>query len=341
MDRRSPLTAVLRVPLLVKLAGANLIIVGACAMLPAMGVTHPLSGGGFAALTVVFVLSLVVTLGLVLVALRPLKALEETARRVWSGDYDARVPMSPLADSSMRRISTTFNVLLDRLTSDRQRMRELAAAVIRAGDRERAGTARELQESAAQSLAAISWQLSALARDATGTEWQPKVAAIKETTDQVLDEVRFLAQTLYPRVLSDLGLGAALTHLARRAREGSDVEVIAEVDSDAAKHLDTNVSASLYYVAQEAVSNALYHADPTRIVVRLHRAGTSTVLEVEDNGSGFEVAAQERRSGSGLFSMRERVGLIDAHMDVDSAIGRGTKVRVHLGDKPVLIERTA
>jgi signal transduction histidine kinase len=329
------------VPLVAKLVGANVAIVVVCAALAATGVWHPIDRTNLILIGIAIAVSAFLTLGLVALALRPLNLLEETARRVWAGDFEARVPMSPLADQSMRRINTTFNLLLDRLTSDRQRVRELAATVIRSNDRERARAAAELHESAAQSIASISWQIGALAREADGTEWAPRLESVKTLTEDVLEQVRFLAQTLHPRVLDDLGLAAALSQLARRAREGSRVNVVADVDPRASEGLDPSVAATLYHVAQEAVTNALYHADPQTITIRLVKSPLMTVLEVSDDGEGFDVASQERRAGSGIFSMRERVGLVDAQLCIQSSIGSGTTVRAQLLNETVHMERSA
>ncbi len=341
MSFRSLVAALLRVPLVAKLVGANVGVVTVCAALAAAGVWHPIGRTNVILFGIAIAVSAFATLGLVALALHPLNLLEETARRVWSGDYEARVPASPLADQSMRRINTTFNLLLDRLTSDRQRVRELAATVIQSNDRERARAAAELHESAAQSIAAISWQLGALAREVGGTECAPKLEAIKTLTEEVLEQVRFLAQTLHPRVLDDLGLAAALSQLARRAREANPINVIADVDPRASEGMDPSVAATLYHVAQEAVTNALYHANPQTITIRLVKSPLVTVLEVSDDGEGFDVVSQERRAGSGIFSMRERVGLVDAQLSIQSSIGSGTTVRAQLLNETVHMERSA
>jgi signal transduction histidine kinase len=80
-------------------------------------------------------------------------------------------------------------------------------------------------------------------------------------------------------------------------------------------------------VAQEALRNAARHADARHVDVRLRCGNDVATLEVHDDGRGFDVRqAEARRPGMGLFSMRERVGLVNGRLDVSSAPGRGTRV---------------
>jgi signal transduction histidine kinase len=247
---------------------------------------------------------------------------------VWHGNLDARVPRSPLADRDMARLGRTVNLLLDGLTEDRARMRRLAAQVIGAGDAERSRLARELHDSTAQTLAALAFQVSAAARDSRDPELADRLATIKELTTGVLEEVRLLAHTVYPRVLDDLGLPAALHNLARQAGE-RDARVAIEVDAaPAAARLPTPVAAALYRVAQEAITNALRHAGAQSVHVRVAADERTARLDVIDDGRGFDVAeAERRRPGMGLFSMRERVSLVDGTFDVLAEAGAGTHVR--------------
>ncbi|MEP6992559.1 MAG: hypothetical protein ABJA80_16615, partial [bacterium] len=152
----SPFVArLLRVPLLAKLAGANLVIVASS--LVGVWLEHRVNGSANAVsiLGVALGASLVVNLLLVYVALRPLSDLESTAMRLGAGDAAARVPASMLADRDMARVGTTLNSLLDLLTEDRARALQLAAQVISAQDEERARVARELHDSTAQILTAV------------------------------------------------------------------------------------------------------------------------------------------------------------------------------------------
>jgi signal transduction histidine kinase len=315
----------LRVPLLGKLVGANLLIVIAALIVMVAERMGVLPGNAVSILGVALGLSLVVNLGLVYVALRPLNDLEAAAARVAAGDLGARVASSRLADRDMAQLGTTLNTLLDNLTNDRARVRRLAAQVISAQDEERARVARELHDSTAQMLAAVMLQLGVAARENESPVLDERIATVRDMVADALEEVRSLSHTIHPRVLDDLGLGAALSWLTRQTREqeGLDAEVFAD-EGTPIPRLEATV---LYRVAQESLRNAARHAHGRRVEVRLRRTATTATLEVKDDGIGFDVRrAEERRPGMGLFSMRERVGLANGTLLIESAPGRGTRV---------------
>ena len=316
----------LSVPLLGKLAGANLLIVLAALVGVAAERRFNASGNVVPILGVALGTSLVVNLVLVYVALRPLNDLEVTATRVSAGDLEARVAPSVLADRDMARVGTTLNTLLDRLTEDRDRMRRLAAQVISAQDEERARVARELHDSTAQILTAVMLQLGVAARETDSPALTARIATLRELASDALEEVRTLSHTMHPRILDDLGLAAALEWLGRQTRDQTslDVRVCA---SPGDGQIPPPLASVLYRVAQEALRNTVRHADAHAVDIRLTQEPGAAVLEVADDGTGFDVlSAEERRPGMGLFSMRERVALVNGRLVVTSAPGRGTRI---------------
>jgi len=316
----------LRVPLLGKLAGANVLIALAALIGVAMEDRLHIPGTAVSVLGIALGMSLVVNFALVYVALRPLSDLESTAARVSAGDVAARVPPSILADRDMARVGLTLNTLLDRLTADRARMRRLAAQVISAQDEERARVARELHDSTAQTLTAVMLQLGAAAQASSSPELDDSLATMRELVADALEEVRSLSHLMHPRVLDDLGLVAALEWLARqtRAQETFDVRVVADPDSS---RIPAPVASVLYRVAQEALRNAARHAQARNVELRVRHDEGSATLDVTDDGRGFDVKrAEERRPGMGLFSMRERVSLVNGTLTVTSAPAKGTRI---------------
>jgi signal transduction histidine kinase len=319
--RSSIRLAALRVPLAVKLVGANLIVVAI------LFAAWRMAGGPLNHVVAAILAGVVALhLCLVIVALRPIRDLEAVAWRVWHGDFGARVTRSSIADHEVLRVGSMFNILLDSLASDRARMRALTTEVIAAGDRERAAIARELHDSMAQHVAALLLQLSAAARDERDPDLVERLQAARDSTEAILEEIRRLSHNVHPAVLDDLGLDAALRKLARDASHGNGIDI--DVSSDSLpSRMPANVEAVLYRVAQEGVRNATRHASPRRIQMRLFGSRSSVTLDIHDDGKGFDLAASERhRTGIGLLSMRERVALVDGTLDIKTAPGSGTTV---------------
>lgn len=315
--------AALRVPLLVKLVGANVVVVAVLVLLALR------DGGVWNAMFAVGIVAVMgIYLALVFVALRPIRDLDEVASRVWSGDFGVRVKRSPVADQDVLRVGSMFNILLDSLVADRAEMRALAADVIEAGDVERAALARELHDSTAQRLAALLLQLSAAARDCTDPALAQRLAAARDAAHELTEEVRLLSQTVHPRVLDDLGLVPALRKLARDSTNGTGIDVDVEARPDPSV-LPSNIASVLYRVAQEAIRNAVLHASARRIRIVLQTDATAARLEVYDDGVGFdvdEVERSRRNPRGGLLSIRERVALVDGGIEVKSAPRGGTTI---------------
>ena len=324
------IVAFLSAPLVLKLIGANILIA-----LATLGAAMALHGTSLADARLV--LLLIVALGiaqivnsvLVIVALRPLRSLEDAAAQILSGDTAARVPTSPLADREVARTGRALNQLLDELMSERDRIRRLAAQVIGAQDEERARIARELHDATAQTIAGVVLQISVAQRGCTDEVCAAKLQEIRDVATQALEEVRMLSHAIYPRVLEDLGLRAALDWLARRTRETSSLEVGVVLRGSGS--VPPTVGSALYRVAQESLLNVVRHASASTVELRLDVGPQYAILEVEDDGTGFDPKdAEVRRPGMGIFSMRERIALVDGVLDIDTGVGRGCCVRARV-----------
>jgi signal transduction histidine kinase len=313
--------ALLRVPLLPKLVVADVVI----NVLAFVGMQNARAQYAAEIMLAALLVTLVLNAGLVYWALLPLRALEMTAGSVERGDLSARVGTSWLADRNISRIGNTFNRVLDRLVTDRARVRSLAAQVIRAGDEERAHIARELHDSTAQQLSALEMLVSVSASEAPAGPLRDRLGVMRGIVTEALREVRTLSHTVHPRVLDDLGLVAALETLARRTWDQSAVATV--VTADVRVSVPIPIASVFYRVAQEALRNALRHGAPSTVTMHVACDGRTASLDVTDDGVGFDVAEAERaRRGLGLFVMRERVALIDGVLTIDSATGRGTRV---------------
>lgn len=323
------MSALLRVPLLGKLVGAN-----AGVLLLAL-IGHWIRPDATATTEVAVALSLsfVVTTFLVWLALRPIVDIELTADRVAEGDFSARVPASPLADRDALRLADTMNRLLERVDHDRSRIQYLAGRSVRARDIEREAVARELRESFAQTVAAVAFQMAAAQRVNRDPEVEQQLARARDLVTQLSQEMRDVADTLFPGTLTELGLPNALHALARRARrQGLDAQVDVE---PLQSPLDSQKASALYRVADEAIRNVLHHAHATRVRLSLRRERDDVVLEIEDDGRGIDMRrADPLQMGLGLFSARAVLALGGGDLQISSALARGTRVTARVPGVP-------
>lgn len=152
---------------------------------------------------------------------------------------------------------------------------------------------------------------------------------VRRLLDEVEQHLRRMSHELRPTILDDLGLLPALEFLAQGLAARSGIAI--RVHGAAIPRLLPAVETALYRVVQEALHNAVRHAHAVAIEVRLERGPGAVQLTVRDDGSGFDPAAAQRRRGArglGLAAMRERVSEAGGQFTVESAMGRGTEIRI-------------
>ena len=130
-------------------------------------------------------------------------------------------------------------------------------------------------------------------------------------------ELRELARGLHPAILTDLGLGPALTELAERA------PVPVELTTSLEERLPDQVEAAAYYVVAEALTNVAKYAGACCVQVRLESDGSRLVVTVSDDGAG----GADPSGGSGLRGLADRVEALGGRLEVSSPSGEGTTVR--------------
>jgi signal transduction histidine kinase len=197
--------------------------------------------------------------------------------------------------------------------------------------RERERLARELHDSVTQSLYSLTLLAEASQRLIGAGDWgrvSEYVGRLGEIAQQALKEMRLLVYQLRPLVLKREGLVGALQHRldAVEKRAGVDARLLVGGTIE----LPASAEEELYRIAQEALNNALKHAAPTSVNVRICADDIGVVLEVSDDGCGFDPGSITAEGGMGLVSIRERTERLGGVLDVKSAIGEGTSVRVTL-----------
>jgi signal transduction histidine kinase len=249
-----------------------------------------------------------------------LRRLADTTVAVAGGDFHHRLPAA--GADEVAQLERNFNRMAERLDAAMAAERQLAGAG------ERARIARELHDSISQDLFSLHMLAGGLRKALPASSpLQPQVETMERTASQTMNEMQALLLELRPVALEDVGLMPALEELCRayRARLGVVVDAALEpVD------LAPAVEHAVLRVVQEALANAVKHAQPSRIALRLRRRDGQVEVLVSDDGSGFDPARAGERHGMGLRLMRERVTELGGDFRLDSSPGEGTSVRILL-----------
>jgi signal transduction histidine kinase len=189
-------------------------------------------------------------------------------------------------------------------------------------ERERIG--KELHDGVIQSLFAVGMHLQGLATATGDDNISRNLESAVEDIDDAIRDLRNYIFGLRPGILADRQLDQALKEMATDFAAHSGVVTVVGVDADAASRL-TSRAADVVQIVREALSNVGRHGAATTCRVSVERNAAGLVIEVDDDGQGFDV--ELTRSGMGLQNLQERVGSLGGVFQIESIPGEGTTVR--------------
>ena len=242
----------------------------------------------------------------------------------------------PIMDASGRvsQIRGMSQDITDRKHAEEEQHR-LSQQLLNVRDEEHRRLARDLHESASQSLAALKMTLSRLADAVPQAESNQRDLLRSSITlaEDAIREVRTVSHLLHPLVLDDAGLGPALRWYAAGFSERSQVVVQVEI-TDNFGRLPQETETAIFRIVQEALTNVHRHSGSRTAVIRVVRRNGYAIVEVEDRGHGMPLPSEATgwRSpiGVGLAGIRQRVKQLNGEFELKSALGEGTTVRVAL-----------
>jgi signal transduction histidine kinase len=205
-------------------------------------------------------------------------------------------------------------------------VQQLAGQLIVAQEQERARIARDLHDDINQRLAVVSMRLSAL-RQKIERRHHDDVKQLQGELMALSSDIRQLSHGLHPSMLAQIGLADSLGELCRSHQQGSGPRIELRMSSPF-EELPDDVALCLYRVTQEALGNALRHAEAKRIEIVLHGAQSQIELTVTDDGKGFDTTLA--RQGLGIMSIGERVRLLGGSYQLRSTPHEGTQWSVHI-----------
>jgi len=232
---------------------------------------------------------------------------------------------------------TTYRVLVLERRHDAQRkqieetqnnLRRLSHRLVQAQERERTALSRELHDEVGQKMTALGMELRNLEklRDSNPGAFEKRMEEVKRLNIDAMRAIRDLAMGLRPSMLDDLGLEAALEWQGREFSRHTGVPAVVQVNS-ALDELPESQRTCIYRVVQEALTNCARHAKARNVVVSVSKERNGIVVLVQDDGIGFSPSL---RGGLGLLGIQERVQALDGKLDIASAVGKGTTVKVEI-----------
>jgi signal transduction histidine kinase len=236
-----------------------------------------------------------------------------------------------LTIGSMRRILRLERVSAVRLNEAehaREALRDLSARLIEVQESERRSLSRELHDEVGQSVSALLLGIGNILAlvPSANVEARAQLSELRLLAEKTVAVVRDMSLLLRPSMLDDLGLIPALQWQAREVSRNHNVfvQVVADPVPD---DLPEDHKTCIYRVVQEALRNAVRHAQARSVRVELRQSADKLVLSIRDDGHGF---FPEREKGLGLLGMEERVTHLHGDFRVDSRIGDGTRIQVEL-----------
>ena len=221
--------------------------------------------------------------------------------------------------------------LLDELQQAHSQLQSYAGqAEELATAKERNRLARELHDSVAQTLYGLTLQAEAAARELNAgraDKTSEQLREIRDSAQQSLQETRLLIFELRPPILEQEGLVAALRARLESVESRSGLKT--QIKLQEVNQLPAKVEAGLYGISNEALNNILKHAHANKIKVSLTQEANKVILEVQDNGIGFDVGSAEAQSGMGLSGMKERAEQFGGKLQITSGES-GTTIRVEV-----------
>lgn len=260
--------------------------------------------------------------------------VDVTASRMFS-DEEVNFLLAVANVLALAVIHIQANQLLDQRIEERTHdieQRLIAAAQAQAVMEERQRLARDLHDSVTQALYGVTLHAQAARRWlATGdvATALDSLRALQDTAQEALDEMRLLIFELRPPILEQVGLVAAVQ--ARLSAVEGRANLQTKLVADEIDRLPAHVEQALYRIALEALNNVLKHAHARCVTVHVRQMQRAVVIEVDDDGVGFDPAAASTNGGIGLRGITERVAQLGGQVSVQSAPGAGAHLRVEVG----------
>jgi signal transduction histidine kinase len=271
---------------------------------------------------------------------QPLQQLSREAEDVSWGEYGS-IDQPVQGVQEIRDLHRALADMVERIRGYEAGVRDYLSAITQGQEIERARLARELHDGPVQALIALGQRAEMAQRwveRAQSERAHAALAELRQTEQDTVSELRRIIGALRPIYLEDLGFVPALEMLVRQNAGLTTSELHLET-GDRVHRLSPDVELAAYRIAQEALRNAVEHAQATQIILYVQCEDDTLRLTVTDDGVGFALPDQPqvltREGHFGLLGMQERVTQLGGTFRIDTAPGQGTRIEIKLPNRPV------
>ncbi|MCL5023220.1 MAG: HAMP domain-containing protein [Nitrospirae bacterium] len=318
---------------------------------------------GFFVLTLLsLVTALILGIGLSRGIVKPIQSLINATERIAKGNltepvktssrdeigtlarsFDAmRVKLHESLESIHRHNIELENRVIERtqqIHQSRRKVENLLKKLISSQEEERKRIGRELHDEILQDISAflIKLDICKLYPDKVTGE---KIEEMRQIALKTIDGIHNVIQNLRPTILDDLGLEAAIKWLLDKHLGEKGIRYHLTIDMEANRRFDPRIEITLFRIIQESLSNIARHADAKNVFMILKTERNSAIVDIEDDGEGFDVHSALRHAtdggrGLGILGMKERASLLDGKLEVCSLPGHGTKISLKIPLTPL------
>ena len=263
---------------------------------------------------------------------QPLQRLESKAAALAWGDFDA-IKESVGGISEVQHLQMELTEMSRKVQAAQNGLHDYIGAITSAQEDERMRLARELHDDTIQAVIALKQRVQLAQKSIKDQHGRQSLNELEILAEQTIENLRRLTHALRPIYLEDLGLVTALEMLTRETSQNNQL-VVDFQKTGQERRLSCEVELSLYRIAQEGLNNVVKHSKATHADLKIMFEASEIKMEVSDNGNGFLVPKSPTElapSGHfGLLGVHERADLIGARLEIESAPGKGTKLRVRL-----------
>lgn len=279
-----------------------------------------------------FILALVALWFVASRIVQPLQKLEAKSAALAWGDFEA-IKESVGGISEVQHLQMELTEMSRKVQAAQEGLHDYIGAITSAQEEERMRLARELHDDTIQAVIALKQRVQLAQKSVKDQNGKQTLKELETLSEQTIENLRRLTRALRPIYLEDLGLVTALEMLSREISQNNKLTVAFDKTGQE-RRLSREVELSLYRIAQEALNNVVKHAKAERAELRITFDDLTVQMEVSDNGSGFITPNSPTEFAPnghfGLLGIHERADLIGAKLEIESILGRGTKIKVRL-----------